>query len=255
MPPELGHSPDFEELSIEDVDYPRHRESSHDWKPVTDWAELFAHGADGEPSSRMTARAIMWRIVLELNHSRRQMLFTLGRGGRGFHVKLAVLADGSLRRAPVSQGGFVYSFGQEEARNAGHGSLVDPWVETAVEVSVSTIYEEVHIDFLSRDRRQPSNVVNTRYPEGNATRLLMCFALALGAHLLKRFRVDLERSRVTLSATDHGSGSLLEYYRDKYGLDLVGSRDQAHAEGSHRMAGPLLQALQRCDAVYSGLRH
>lgn len=70
----------------------------------------------------------------------------------------------------------------------------------------------------------------------------------LGAQLLKHFGADLQKSRVTLSAADKGSGSLLEYYSDKYGLGVVEGR--SYAEGSHRMAGPLLQALQRCDAVW-----
>ena len=96
--------------------------------------------------------------------------------------------------------------------------------------------------------QEPRNVVNTQYPESIATRLLMCFSLALGAHLLKRFGADLQKSRVTLSAADNGSGSLLQYYSDKYGLGVV--EGQSYAEGSHRMAGPLLQALQRCDAVW-----
>jgi hypothetical protein len=245
MPPELGHSPDFKELSFPD-DYPRHRESSQDWKPVTDWKELFAHGVGGEPSSRMTARAIMWRIVSELKLELRQILYRLRRDSMDFEVELAVVADGALRRVPESQDGFVYNFGQEGAKHAGHGSLGQPWVETAVSVSVNAGNEEVYINFLSRDMREQSNVVNALYPESVATRLLMCFVLALGAHLLKRFGANLQRSRVTLSANDDGRGLLLRYYIEKYGLEVV----EVDKEGSHRMVGPLLQALQRCDAVW-----
>ena len=250
MPPELGPSPDFEELSVADAEYPRRHESSQEWKPVTDWAELFAHGVDGAPSSRMTARAIMWRIVSELKHSSRQLLFRFRRDNRGWHVEIAVVADGSLRRGLASRGDFKYNFGQEEAKRAGHASLVQPWVETAVSVSVNARYNAVRINFLSRDLRERSNVVNAQHPESVATRLLMCFSLALGAHLLKLFEADLQRSRVELAAADTGSRSLLKYYSDKYGLEVVSSREQAHAEGSHRMEGPLLQALQRCDAVW-----
>jgi hypothetical protein len=250
MPPELGPSPDFEELSVADANYPKHRESSQDWKPVTDWAELFAHRADGEQSSRMTARAIMWRIVSELKRSRRQLLFRLSRDGKGFHVELAVVADGSLRRGVASQGNFKYDFGQEEAKHAGHGSLARPWVETAVSVSVNAKYNAVRINYLSRDMRERSNVVNIQHPESIATRLLTCFSLALGAHLLKRFGRDLGESKVELAAADTGSRSLLKYYSDNYGLDVVVSEEQAIAEGFHRMEGLLLQALQRCDAVW-----
>ena len=53
-----------------------------------------------------------------------------------------------------------------------------------------------------------------------------------------------------MAAADTGSGSLLKYYSDKYGLEVVVSHEQAIAEGSHRMEGFLLQALQRCDAVW-----
>ena len=251
MPPELGPSTDFEELSVADEDYPRHRETAKQWKPVTDWAELFAHGANGEPSSRMTARAIMWRIVSELKRSRRQLLYRLRRDGRGFHVDLAVVADGSLRRGLASQGDFEYDFGQEEAKRAGHASLVQPWVETAVSVSVNAIFNAVRINLLSRDMRERSNVVNAQHPESVATRLLTCFSLALGAHLLKRFDANLQSSTVELAAADNGSGKLLLYYSDKYGLKEVSSREMAIAKGgSHRMQGPLLQALQRCDAVW-----
>jgi len=163
MPPELGPSPEFEELSVADANYPRHRESSEQWKPVTDWEELFAHRVDGERSSRMTARAIMWRIASELKDSGRQLLYRLSRDGKGFHVKLAVVADGSLRRGLASQGDFKYNLGQEEAKHAGHASLVQPWVETAVSVSVNAKYNAVRINYLSRDMgERRSNVVNAQ---------------------------------------------------------------------------------------------
>ena len=248
MPPELGHSPEFEELSVEDAEYPKRRESSEGWQPVTDWKELFAHGVSGEPSSRMTARAIMWRIVSELKLELRQILYRLRRDSRGFHVELAVVSDGSLRRSRATKGVFEYDFGQEEAKHAGHGTLSQPWVETAASVSANGKFNIVHINYLSRDMQERSNVVSFRHPESVATRLLMCFALALGAHLLKRVGSDLQKSRVTLSAADKGSGKLVKYYSDNYGMGVV--EGQSHAEDSHRMEGPLLQALQLCGAVW-----
>jgi hypothetical protein len=160
--------------------------------------------------------------------------------------------------ARASRGGssFDYDFGQEEAKHAGHKSLVQPWVETAVYVSVYESHDKIRINLLSRDMRERrGNVVNPKYKESVATRLLMCFALALGAHLLKRSRTTLRDSKVTLTAADKGSGSLLTYYSDKYGLEVVRTHEEPIDEEPideryPRMEGSLLEALWRCDAVW-----
>ena len=228
----------FQEL-LEDNLYPGRRSTGDEWAPVTNWKELFTHRADCE--SRDNASDILWRVVKELASSRRQILYKMRKRSEQYDLQCAVVSDGSLRETSGAAD-FGLDFGQGRAKHAGDRVLFKPWVEAAVKVSVGPLYSGVKVRLLSRDRNERSNVVNAQYKESNTTRLLMCFVLALGTHLLTRHGFKLEASKITLDAVDDGSGKLIKYYKEKYGMHLVGSQG--------KMQGDLLLALRLCGQVW-----
>lgn len=158
---------------------------------------------------------------------------------------LAVVSDEKQKRHPGAKDDFRFLFqrGAESGPRVQGLGLSNPWVEAAVAVAVFPKENDVHVDFFNRNEAQPSSAVHAAFPESTASRLLMCFALALGAYLLRRAGADLQAATLSLEAADRGDFKLINYYHHRYGLRL-------DPWSPSSMEGSLLDALQLCTNVW-----
>ena len=233
------------------------------WVPVTERAELFAYGAEGLPARvrygrklkkmKITARSIMWSIVRDFAASHRQLLYRAEKDVDSYVVDLAVVSDDAAKkykRGPKK----IDAFGLQSAVEKASEHFRGGWVETAVGFAIDLADNAIRIDLLFREENQPSFQINPEHALSTSSRLIVCFALAMAAHIFRLYQtfhngtfheIDLQTSIVSVSlpAEDLDSekrGRLIKYFRDNYGMAL----EKGQLEGS------LLTALQRCHGIW-----
>jgi len=201
------------------------------------------------------ARGMMAESIPSLAKTNREIYYKLYKSGDVRKGKLLTLElavfSGNLRLSDTKSK-FMFYTPKGAIPSTALGQ--DAWIETGVKMTINPKKNDVHIDALNRDTSVPSLRVQEGAPKSSTTRVMACLGLAMATEMVIYFGMSLHETTLSLQAADKGTGELLRFYTESFGLQnkYKDSVRTGHSVGPNfvRMEGTLSKALENCQTVW-----
>lgn len=221
-----------------------------DWRPVTEW-EVLCHQAS-EEQGHLELRRMMSESICRLAKSGRELLYQVV--PERTYVDSFAIALAVVTAEVEGRGDHLPYFYPTDALNFVHRSLRGrAQIEAAVMLEIKR--KEVFIWALNRNLTFKSLPVEVASPKSKVVKVMLCFALAMAGEIC--MSLARRNMKVVLEAVDEGSGKLLQYYGDEYGLRRLSSAEmrsgkfREHWGSGKVMFGDLASALEKCGRVWA----
>ena len=228
------------------------------WRPVTEWEvlcnqDIVTNGSEKDHKKFKDLRKLMTQSVCHLAKSNRQILYLirpeLSLGAGQIELHLSVIS-GAPRNTSMKS--ILEYYAAEESVSYAHSSLREHGnVEAALKLLLKPLRNEVEVLCLNRDISLKSSPIDQSYPNSKVAKVLTCFALAMAGEIFMTMSLDIRQTGLYVQAADAGSGRLINFYEQEFGLEVQPKLPYEYDDDPVHMRGRLYVALAKCNAVWN----